>query len=114
MATDGDDLPIDDLITKIEGKVDKFDTCNDDTSLKKSSMFSSITEHKYFKYIYIIIPIIIFVLFLILKPAFVKVSIETDDGEKKVVSYKKIIIFTGAISLIINILVYFGIKKFIK
>ena len=91
MATDGDELPIDNLIDSMEQKVTGFENgetrdCSPNGK-KSSSMFSSIKTSKYYWTIYLVAPIFIMVLLLALKPNFVKVIQTNEEGDKKTVIY---------------------------
>lgn len=116
MATDGDELPIDNLIDSMEQKVTGFENgesrdCS--TNVKKSSsMFSSIKTSKYYWAIYLIAPLFIMILLLGLKPNFVKVSQTNEEGEKKpVVSYKRIFIVGAVLGLILDVTIFIVLKK---
>ena len=115
MATDGDELPIDNLIDSMEQKITSFEKGeNSDRSpnVKSSSMFSSIKTYKYYWTIYLIVPIFIMILLLVLKPNFIQVAQTNEEGvQKAVVNYKRVFIVGAVLGSILDVTIFLLLKK---
>jgi hypothetical protein len=81
--------------------------------LRPISSFSFFTKQNLYKYgIYVVIPIVLIIVLYAMKPSFVKMQIENEEGEEvEVVSIKKIILWGIVITIPLATSFYIFNKK---